>query len=102
MRKDNVRNLEETFDYDNQNRLTGIWLGTTQTGSSAYDGYGRMTAKNSDGQAVFSNPTFATGKPHAMASATTAEGVFPSTAQTVAYTGFDKVSRVKQGDDTKI
>ena len=78
-RKDNMRNLEETFTYDDMNRLT---------------------AKTAGGQAVFSNPTFTAGKPHALASATTAEGVFPATAQTVTYTGFDKVSKVRQGNDS--
>ncbi len=96
-----MRNLEETFGYDSQDRLTGVWLNLTQTGTSAYDSYGRMTAKTANGQAVFSNATFnATTKPHAMDAATTASGVFPATAQTVAYTGFDKVCKVKQGNDS--
>ena len=96
-----MRNLEETFGYDSQDRLTGVWLNLTQTGTSAYDSYGRMTAKTTNGQAVFSNATFnATTKPHAMDAATTASGVFPATAQTVAYTGFDKVCKVKQGNDS--
>lgn len=99
-RKDNMRNLEETFEYDSQNRLTGIRLGAMPTGASEYDTYGRMTAKSSDGQSVFSNMEYESEKPHAMASATTLPGVFPSTAQTVAYTGFDKVSKIKQGGDS--
>ena len=60
-----IRNLEETFTYDGQNRLTEVWLG-----------------------------------PHAMDAATTAEGVFPATPQAVTYTGFDKASVVKQGNDS--
>ena len=95
-----MRNLEETFGYNSQNRLTGVWLNLTQTGSSAYDSYGRMTTKTANGQAVFSNVSFSSEKPHALTSATTAEGVFPSAAQTVTYTGFDKVSKVKQGNDS--
>ena len=94
-------NTEKTFTYDSQNRLTGVWLGAAQTGASAYDGYGRMTAKTADGQPVFSNAVFnTTAKPHAMDAATTAAGVFPATPQTVTYTGFDKVSKVKQGADS--
>ena len=96
-----MRNLEETFGYDSQNRLTGVWLNLTQTGSSAYDSYGRMTAKTADGQPVFSNAVFnTTAKPHAMDAAATVIGVFPATPQTVTYTGFDKVSKVKQGNDS--
>ena len=30
-RKDNLRNLEETFHYDKMNRLTDIYLGTTHS-----------------------------------------------------------------------
>ena len=94
-------NLEETFHYDPQNRLTEVWIGASQTGSSAYDGYGRMTSKTAGGQPVFSNAVYnTTAKPHAMDAATTANGVFPVTSQTVAYTSFDKVSKVKQGNDS--
>ena len=64
-RKDHVKNLEEIFQYDSQNRLTEVWLG-----------------------------------PHAMDAATTAEGVFPATAQTVTYTGFDKADKIKQDNDS--
>ena len=100
-RKDHVKNLEEIFQYDSQNRLTEVWLGATQTGASAYDSYGRMTSKSAGGQAVFSSAVYSTtAKPHALDAATTAEGVFPATAQTVTYTGFDKVSKVKQGNDS--
>ena len=100
-RKDHVKNVEEKFQYDSQNRLTEVRLGTTLTGASSYDSYGRMTAKTADGQAVFSNAVYSTtAKPHALDAATTAEGVFPATAQTVTYTGFDKVSKVKQGNDS--
>jgi RHS repeat-associated protein len=96
-----MNNLEETFGYDSQNRLTGVWLNLTQTGSSAYDSYGRMTAKTANGQAVFSNAMFnTTAKPHTMDAATTTSGVFPAMAQTVTYTGFDKVNKVKQGNDS--
>ena len=37
---------------------------------------------------------------HAMSHAQTPDGVFPATAQAVTYTGFDKVSKVKQGTDS--
>lgn len=96
-----MKNLEEIFQYDSQNRLTEVRLGTTQTGASAYDSYGRMTSKSAGGQAVFSSAVYSTtAKPHAMDAATTAEGVFPATAQTVTYTGFDKADKIKQGNDS--
>lgn len=100
-RKDNMKNLEETFTYDNQNRLTEVWLGTTKTGEFVYDGYGRITAKTADGQVLFFQAEYNTiDKPHAMVTASTPMGVFPSTKQTITYTGFDKVSKIKQGADS--
>lgn len=95
-----MKNLEETFIYDNQNRFTEVWLGTTQTGVSAYDSYGRMTTKTADGNDVFSNAVFNLAKPHAMDAATTSSGVFPVDPQTVTYTSFDKVKKIKQGNDS--
>ncbi len=96
-----MRNLQETFGYDLQNRLTEVRLGTTPTGASSYDSYGRMTSKTAGGQAVFSSAVYSTtAKPHAMDAATTAEGVFPAMAQTVTYTGFDKADKIKQGTDS--
>ncbi len=96
-----MRNLEETFRYDDQNRLTEVRLGTVCTGASAYDSYGRMTAKTAGGQAVFSGAVYnAAGKPHAMAKAAASSSAFPEANQAVDYTGFDKVSSIKQGRDS--
>ncbi|MBQ3355021.1 MAG: VCBS repeat-containing protein [Bacteroidales bacterium] len=99
-RKDNIRNLEETFEYDSQNRLTEIRLRPTLTGASVYDSYGRMTTKIADGIPVFFDATFSVAKPHAMDGATTSSGVFPDDPQTITYTGFDKVSKIKLGNDS--
>ena len=103
-RKDNLRNLEETFHYDKMNRLTDIYLGTTHS-QIVYDPRGRMTSKQADGQTVFANASFAAAQgqpaqPHAMKSAETAEGVFPPECQTITYTGFDKVKAIAEGGNT--
>ena len=103
-RKDNLRNLEETFHYDKMNRLTDIYLGNTHS-QILYDPLGRMTSKQADGQTVFANASFAAAqgqpaRPHAMKSAETAEGVFPSATQEVTYTGFDKVKTIAEGGNT--
>ena len=103
-RKDNLRNLEETFHYDKMNRLTDIYLGNTHS-QIIYDPLGRMTDKEADGQAVFADADF-TGvsgqpaRPHAMKSAATAEGVFPLATQEITYTGFDKVKTIAEGGST--
>ena len=102
-RKDVSHNMEETFAYDDIDRLTEVCLGTMPTGTMAYDAYGRMTAKTADGCAVFSNATYSlTAKPHAIDKAVTPTGVFPSTPQAITYTGFDKVLKVKQGNDSLV
>ena len=104
-RKDNLRNLEETFHYDKMNRLTDIYLGTTHS-QIVYDPLGRMTDKQTDGETVFANAAFAAAqgqpsRPHAMTSAETVEGVFPSSAtQEITYTGFDKVKTIAEGGNT--
>ena len=112
-RKDNIKNMEETFTYDGMNRLTGVTLkrpsGQDLVCSVTYDALGRMTsrqavtAENGAPQvtSVFSDAVYnTTAKPHAMDAATTAEGVFPATPQAVTYTGFDKAAKVKQGNDS--
>ena len=70
-----------------------------------YDPLGRTTSKQADGQAVFANAAFAAAagqpvRPHAMKSAETVEGVFPSADQSVAYTSFDKVKAIAEGGNT--
>lgn len=49
-----------------------------------------------------SHTYYVTSKPHAMDKAVTPTGVFPSAPQTVTYTGFDKVLKVKQGSDSRL
>ena len=110
--KDNRKNMEETFTYDGMNRLTGVTLkcpsGQDLVCSVTYDALGRMTsrqavtAENGMPQvtSVFSQPVFDPAKVHALTSATTTEGMFPATSQIITYTGFDKVAKMKQGNDS--
>ena len=102
-RKDNLRNLEETFHYDKMNRLTDIYLGEIHS-HIEYDPLGRMTDKQADGQTMFRNAGFAAmpgqpSRPHAMKNAETVEGVFLAASQTVSYTGFDKVKTIVEGNN---
>lgn len=102
-RRDNLRNLEETFHYDKMNRLTDIYLGNTHS-HIVYDPLGRMTDKQADGQTVFANASFAGApvppRPHALKSAESPDGVFPAARQDITYTSFDKVSTIAEGDNT--
>ena len=104
--------MEETFTYDGMNRLTGVTLkrpsGQDLHCAVTYDALGRMTSRqavtavNGTPQvtSVFSQPVFDATKVHALASATTTAELFPSDDQAVTYTGFDKVGKVVQGDDS--
>ena len=104
--------MEERFEYDNMNRLTGVTLKRPSEQdldcAVTYDALGRMTSKQSvtsvngvpQVTSVFGNPTFDPSRVHAMASASITDGVFPPTAQAVTYTGFDKVRTVRQGNDS--
>ena len=103
--------MEETFTYDDLNRLTGITLkrpsGQDLHCAVTYDALGRMTSKqavtsvNGTPQVTtsFSLPSFDATKVHAMTQAQTSAGLFSSSAQTLTYTGFDKVSTLRQGND---
>ena len=101
-RKDNKRNLEETFTYDHLNRLTDIWLNDVHTGHMAYDALGRMTDKQSDGQQVFASAQHdyigpdGQLRPHAISSATVEGNPFPTEQQDITYTMFDKVGTITQ------
>ena len=111
-RKDWKANMEETFTYDDMNRLTGVTLkrpsGQNLHCAVTYDALGRMTSKQAVTTAngtpqvatTFSLPSFDATKVHAMAQAQTTDGLFSSAAQTLTYTGFDKVRTLKQGNDS--
>ena len=81
-----------------------VFFGNTHS-QIVYDPLGRMTDKQADGQTVFANAAFAAAqgqpsRPHAMTSAETVEGVFPSASQEITYTGFDKVKTIAEGGNT--
>lgn len=107
-----MKNLQETFTYDDMNRLTGITLrrssGQDLHCGVTYDALGRMTSKQAvtavngtpQVSCVFSQPAFDATKIHAINSAQSISDLFSATAQTVTYTGFDKADKIKQGNDS--
>ncbi|MBQ8959086.1 MAG: VCBS repeat-containing protein, partial [Bacteroidales bacterium] len=100
-RKDNMRNLEEHFTYDNLNRLNSIRLNDVVS-VMEYDAYGRMLSKQADGQTVFDGAQYGTYdqtgrlKPHAMSGAQMYGSPFPTDQQDITYTLFDKVKTITQ------
>ena len=111
-RKDNMKNLQETFTYDDMNRLTGVTLkrasGQNLHCAVTYDALGRMTSRQAvtavngvpQVTTVFSQPVFHSTKVHALATVQSTSDLFPPAAQSITYTSFDKASKVKQGNDS--
>ena len=94
-RKDNIRNLEESFSYDNYKRLTGV-IGVGQVPSASFD-------YSSDGnilethEAVYSYGNNASN--HAVTALQLKSGAsMPTIPQTIEYTPFNKVSKIFEGD----
>ena len=111
-RKDNIKNLKETFTYDDMNRLTGITLsrpsGQDLACAVTYDALGRMTSKQAvtavngvaQVSAVFSQPVFNAIKVHAVSSAQSMSDMFPTGAQNITYTSFEKAGKIKLDMDS--
>ena len=100
-RKDETRNLIESFEYDHLNRLKIIKRGSLTTGMMDYDPYGRMTGKVSDNTPIFSDARYnLTSKPHAIDEASCVYGIIPEEEQNITYTCFDKVKTITEGDNT--
>ena len=104
-RKDCVFEMNESFLYDDWNRLTDINLSnqnTTVHSGISYDCLGRMSSKQMDGNLVFSDAQYNTRdecgnlKPHAISGASLSDNVFHSQNQSIDYTMFDKVSLISQ------
>lgn len=102
-RTDNKRGMEESFLYDDLNRLTTITTNGVAS-SIEYDDYGRIISKQANGQTVFDNAQYQTFdnngvlKPHAISGAEIHNCFSPNSKQTITYTMFDKVSRIVYGD----
>ena len=100
-RTDNKRGMEESFLYDDLNRLTTITTNGVAS-SIEYDDYGRIISKQANGQTVFDNAQYQTFdnngvlKPHAISGASVATNPFPGESQSITYTMFDKVKTITQ------
>lgn len=99
-RKDEKRGMEESFLYDDLNRLTTITMNGVEN-RMEYDAYGRLYSKMADGQIVFRKAQYNTNddngmlKPHAISDAEMGS-ILPE--QSITYTMFDKVKTITQDD----
>lgn len=96
--------ITECFGYDRLNRLDTIKLNNV-TSLMEYDPHGRILSKQVDGATVFSGAQYSTYdllgnlKPHAISSATMADGFFPGSRLEAEYTMFDKVKSIAKYSD---
>ena len=90
-RKDNTRNLTETFGYDNLNRLTNA-AGKAIT----YSANGNITSMGGVGTMDYGN----TAKPYQVTMLTPTGDAVPEREQTVTYTSFQRPSSITENGIT--
>ena len=86
-RKDNTRNLQENFGYDNLNRLTEF--GTT---TIAYDTKGNITDNTAIGSYAYEN----TAKPYAVTKLTPYDTAIPLRDQDITYNGMQRPATITE------
>ncbi|MDR2423293.1 MAG: RHS repeat-associated core domain-containing protein [Prevotellaceae bacterium] len=92
-RKDNARNITETFGYDNLNRLTSYTRYGQATAAITYGNNGNITAKTDAGTLEYNIQ----GKPFAITKQTgNPAGGVPMRQQDVSYTGFARPSSIAE------
>ena len=87
-RKDNTRNIQENFSYDNLNRLTG-YAGN----STIYDLKGNINSRSDAGAFQYNTPN----KPYAISGVTNPSNAIPLRSQPVAYTSFKRPASIAEG-----
>lgn len=109
LRSDAVRETDESFCYDDLNRLTGTAIGTAcNDGDIVYDSFGNFISKPGVGAYTYGSESSNAG-PHAVSSVEK-DGVITryhydnngnmtqdDTGRVLKYTGFDKPSRIIKG-----
>jgi RHS repeat-associated protein len=91
-RKDNTRNITETFQYDSQRRLTNYTRNGQTEASVAYSSMGNIDSKTDAGTLEYNVP----GKPYAIGKQTGNLGSVPERVQDIAYTGFQRPSTIEE------
>ncbi len=91
-RKDMILNLEESFEYDNEDRLTKSQvLGLAAVGVS-YHPNGNINIKSDVGTYSYG------GNPYAVEFVTNPQGLIRGTTQSVVYNSYHKPSQITEGD----
>jgi len=90
----------ESFVYDNFNRLTEIKMNNNVMGEISYDNYGNIQSKSKEGDEVFYDASYENKCPYAVSKVKTNLEDLTGKNQLVAYTVFDKISRINSGSNS--
>ena len=90
-----INSTTETFSYDKAYRLTSVKNGNATTMTVTYSANGNITSKMGVGTYSYSS-----AKPHAVTSIENTQKAISDESQTIAYTPFNKVQTITQGDKT--
>jgi RHS repeat-associated protein len=90
----------ESFVYDDFNRLVEIRMNNLVTGNMAYDDYGNILSKNADKKEVFYDAQYYSNNPYAIQKAKSNYENLIAADQTIEYTNFDKMSYIVYGNNS--
>ncbi len=99
-RTDNMTSQQEIFGYDDMNRLTNWDIyrngALVKENSLTFDGQGNIMTKSDLGDCVLNYGD--NGRPHALTSIEGTVTGIPATKLTLAYTDFQKVKKIEEGN----
>ena len=92
--------MEESFEYDNYDRLVGIRLNGKETAKIHYDTYGNIMRKEVNGIDVFYDAIYDFNRPNMVVKAKSDdENMFSGFRQNMTYSLFDNLLSVSNGDN---
>ncbi|MBI5218323.1 MAG: VCBS repeat-containing protein [Bacteroidia bacterium] len=94
-RKDILRNLKESFEYDDFHRLNNIYVNQVLTQNIGYIGNGNIQTKTDVGDYDYTGT-----QPHAVTKITGNTGTIPTIPQNITYTHFNKAESISEGNDS--
>ena len=98
--KSSGSNKNESFVYDEFNRLVEIRMNNAVTGGMKYDNYGNILSKNADKSTVFYDAQYFAGCPYEITKAKSNNDNLIGANQDIEYTCFDKISDVIYGNNS--